>query len=61
MIKWESLEMNPHVINPINLLKTGEIGLVIRTMIDRIMDKMAMRARIGMLIIFLRVMSSTEG
>ena len=53
--------MNPHVINPINLLKTGEIGLVIRTMIDRIMDKMAMRARIGMLIIFLRVMSSTEG
>jgi hypothetical protein len=61
MIKEESLEMNPHVMSPIDLLKTREIGLVIRTMIDRIMDKMAMRARIGMPIIFLRVMSLIEG
>ena len=54
MIKGESLEMNPHVMNPIDLLRTGETSLVIRTMIGKIMDKMAMRSRIGMPIIFLR-------
>ena len=61
MIKGESLEMNFHIMNTIDLLKTGEIGLVTRTMIGRIMDEMAMSARIGMPIIFLREMPSIEG
>jgi hypothetical protein len=32
-----SLETNPHVMNLKDPLKTGEIGLVTKTIIDRIM------------------------
>ena len=66
MIKGESLEMNPHIMNLIDLLQTREIGLVTKTTIGRIMEEMAMMAKIGMpimplLIIFLREMPSIEG
>jgi hypothetical protein len=46
--------MNPHVMNLIDLLKTREIGLVIRTTIGRIMEEMAMMARMEMPIMPLR-------
>ena len=66
MIKGESLEMNPHIMNLIDLLQTREIGVVTKTTIGRIMEEMAMMAKIGMpimplLIIFLREMPSIEG
>ncbi len=62
----QSLGMNPHVMSLIDLLKTGEIGLVIRKTIGKIMEEMAMMARIEMPIMFLpiillREISSTEG
>ena len=65
-ILGQSLGMNPHVMNLIDLFKIGEIGLVIRTMIGRIMEEMAIMAKIEMPIMLLPIMplreiSSIEG
>jgi hypothetical protein len=64
-IRGQSLGMNLHVMNLINILKIGKIGLVTKTTTGKIMEEIAMMARIGMPImplpiIFLREMSSIE-
>jgi hypothetical protein len=60
MILGQSLGMNPHVMNLINLLKTGETSLGFRITIGRIMEEMAMMARKEMSIMLIPIMPLRE-
>ena len=55
----QSLGMNPHVMNLIDL-KTGETNFGFRITIRRIMEEMAMMARIEMPIMLMPIMLLRE-